>query len=201
MKHLLVWAALGAVSLMPFTSSISHGDETSFRSGNVREEISLEQAWKRFLKTCGLAISDPSGYLATLPEKGLLGEKVRTEIGDGNYIQADLMNGRIWESVVIARFDTRVDIDCYFHFKPSQATDGKEIAKHFQAIMKANPDLEFVGGYGEVDYPHFTTGQGVSKSKSYHYSVLNVWGQKDASVEVTFSEHQVYLGVSAINRD
>ncbi|MES0884371.1 hypothetical protein [Roseibium sp. SCP14] len=152
------------------------------------------------MKVCELAVSDPSGYLATLPETGLFGEKVRAEHGDGSLITADIMNGRIWESVVIARVGDKVDIDCHFHFKPPEKTSAKEMAQQFLQILKTKPDWEYVGGYGERDFPSFTGGQSVSKSKAYQYSLFNVWGREDVSVEVTLSKYQVYLGVSAIYR-
>jgi len=187
---------------MLFTvTAYSEEKDDAFRSRDINENISIEQVWDRFLTVCQLAVFDTAEYLATLPETGLLGEKVRAEHSDGNLTSVDLMNGRIWESVVIARIGASLDVDCHFYFDLSKETSFEDIARRFLQIIKSEPDWEYAGGRGQREFPSLAGGQSVSKVDNYQYSILNVWDRRDVSVEVTISKHHAYLGVSAINRD
>jgi len=189
-----------ALSSLLFSSSVGYAESVQLRSSDVNEEISLERAWERFVKVCGLAISDPADYLARLPETGPVGEKGRAEHGDENLVTVNILNGRIWEYTTITRFGSAVGIDCSFHYMTPEKIGAEELGQQFLPIMTSEPDWEFVGGNGVIEYPDFSGRRSFSKHESPQYSILNVWGRKDVSVQVIFQDSLVYWGVKAINR-
>ncbi len=166
------------------------------RSTDVNENITIEDGWARFVDLCGLVLSDPDAYVAGLPDVGPLGEKVRTDYSDGLLVITDLQNGRINESVHVSRFGSVVHADCHFNFRPANFSDKDTANREFADLLAVMESLNYVGCYGNRQLPGVINGASVFDVDGYQYQIINVWGRRDISVQVTISDHSFYAGVT-----
>ncbi|MEM1073558.1 MAG: hypothetical protein AAF665_00020 [Pseudomonadota bacterium] len=165
----------------------------AFAMAQVQGDVMAERMWNTFMRICPLMLTDPQAYAKQLQIPGPDGERVVSQMADGNVVEFDTTVDGFSHSSQILVIGKHQEIGCsmnaYSIGQPEEILMPEKTMPMFERRIQEYADVQVMGGQVDKEVPSPVEGYPVEKVTNYHqFWVTGLVPDVDAVAQVIFGE-------------